>query len=115
MTKPVKKMGYNTTLFTIAAIFTIAVPLFIGVVYTQIEGMKKKGKKKKKKGKKKKKKGKKKKGKKKKGNKDVVVAPPVPQPTYASSAYNALPDSLKSLISNVVPTMVKKKIQRIFT
>jgi len=111
MTKPVKKMGYNTTLFTIAAIFTIAVPLFIGVVYTQIEGMKKKGKKKKKKkkGKKKKKKGKK------KGNKDVVVAPPVPQPTYASSAYNALPDSLKSLISNVVPTMVKKKIQRIFT
>ena len=114
MTKPVKKMGFNMTLFTIATIFTITVPLLIGVVYTQIEGMKKKGKKKKKKKKgKKKKKKKKKKGK--NNNKDVVVTPPVPEPTYASSAYNALPSSLKSIISNVVPTIIQKKIQRIFT
>ena len=103
MTKPVKKMGFNMmTLFTIATIFTITVPLLIGVVYTQIEGMKKKGKKKKKK-----------KGK--NNNKDVVATPPVPEPTYASSAYNALPSSLKSIISNVVPTIIQKKIQRIFT
>lgn len=112
MTKPVKKMGFNITLFTIATIFTIAVPLLMGVAYTQIEGMKKKGKKKKKKKKGKKKK-KKKKGK--NNNKDVVVTPPVPEPTYASSTYNALPSSLKSIISNVVPTIIQKKIQRIFT